>query len=98
MGSSRAGAGRREERAARPLMVGTAVPRREDERMLAGHGRYLADMAVGARAVVFARSSVAHALIDSIDVKAAAALPGVLGIFTGDDLRLVRNYINPLHT
>jgi aerobic carbon-monoxide dehydrogenase large subunit len=77
--------------------VGTAVPRREDERMLAGHGRFLADLSAGALHVAFVRSSHASALIEGIDVSAALALPGVLGAYTGADLGLVRNCIGTLH-
>ena len=35
---------------------------------------------------VFLRSPHAHALIESIDIKAAAALPGVAAIYIGADL------------
>ncbi|HCW84300.1 MAG TPA: hypothetical protein DHC76_09865, partial [Rhodobacteraceae bacterium] len=34
---------------------------------------------------VFARSNVANGTIKSIDTSAAAAMPGVLAIFTGED-------------
>lgn len=78
-------------------LVGTAVPRREDERLLAGRGRFVADLSAGAHCVVFLRSSQAHALIDDIDVRAAARMPGVLGVFTGADLGLERAAIGTLH-
>ncbi|WP_245645193.1 xanthine dehydrogenase family protein molybdopterin-binding subunit [Pseudonocardia acaciae] len=80
-----------------PRLVGTAVPRREDKRLMGGTGRFLADLAAGARSVVFLRSTEAHALIERIDVSAAAAMPGVLGVYTGADLGLHRATIPPLH-
>jgi len=68
---------------------GTSQPvrRKEDVRFLTGHGRYLDDIAPDgvARLVVF-RSPVAHATVTGLDVSAARAAPGVLGIFTAADL------------
>jgi len=64
------------------------MPRRvEDARLLKGAGRYLDDVALARQTYAsFVRSPHAHADILSIDVKAAAAMPGVFGVFTGDDL------------
>ena len=67
--------------------IGASILRKEDRRFITGKGNYVADikrpdMAMG----VFLRSPHAHALIKSIDIKAAAALPGVAAIFTGADL------------
>lgn len=78
--------------------VGTSVPRVEDSRLLEGKGRFLADLAAGALSLVFLRSTEAHALIESIDTAAAAGMPGVIGVFTGADLGLARDYIGSLHT
>jgi aerobic carbon-monoxide dehydrogenase large subunit len=64
------------------------VRRREDDRMLAGRGRFLADHAAGAQHVVFVRSTQAHADIDAVDTQAARRMPGVLGVFTAADLGL----------
>ena len=66
--------------------VGQAVPRTEDPRLLKGVGRYvddirLADLAHG----YILRSPLAHALIKSIDVSSAKAVPGVLAVLTGAD-------------
>ncbi|WP_024803106.1 xanthine dehydrogenase family protein molybdopterin-binding subunit [Nocardia sp. BMG51109] len=66
--------------------IGVSVPRREDDRLLRGQGRFLADLAAGAHHVVFVRSTEAHARIDRIDASAAERLPGVLGIFGAADL------------
>ena len=62
--------------------------RKEDRRFLTGRGNYVADikrpdMVAG----VFLRSPHAHAAIKSIDAAAALAMPGVLAVFTGEDLK-----------
>lgn len=67
--------------------VSQPVRRKEDARFLTGAGRYLADIkAEGAAVGLFLRSPVAHAEIASIDVSAAKAAPGVIGVWTGADL------------
>jgi carbon-monoxide dehydrogenase large subunit len=72
--------------------------RREDERMLGGRGRFLADHAAGAHHVVFVRSSEAHANIERIDTSVAARLPGVRGIYLAADLGLADAAIPTLTT
>lgn len=68
--------------------MGQSVPRREDARLLTGAGRYADDTAPPDAAVaVFLRSSEAHAAIRLLDTSAARAMPGVLAILTGPDLR-----------
>ncbi len=64
------------------------MPRRvEDARLLKGAGRYLDDVALARQTYgFFVRSPHAHADIRSIDVAAAREMPGVIGVFTGDDL------------
>jgi len=67
--------------------IGAAVQRKEDYRFLTGNGHYTDDInRPGQTYAYFVRSPHAHAKIRSIDTKAAASAPGVLGIFTGDDL------------
>lgn len=68
-------------------MIGARVPRREDERFLRGEGRFVADLRMPfmAEAVVL-RSPNAHARIRSIDITAASAADGVVGIVVGADL------------
>lgn len=67
--------------------IGQAVPRTEDARLLTGGGRYTDDLALpGQTHAVFVRSPHAHAAIRGIDAADARDLPGVLGIFTVDDL------------
>jgi len=66
--------------------IGADTKRREDVRYLTGTGRYTADInTFGQAAAVFARSTVANGVIKSIDTSAAAGMPGVLAIFTGED-------------
>jgi carbon-monoxide dehydrogenase large subunit len=63
------------------------VPRIEDKALLEGRGRFTDNVAVpGAAVIAFLRSPYAHARIAGIDVEAARAMPGVLGVFTGADL------------
>jgi len=67
--------------------VAQPVRRVEDPRLLLGHGRYTDDITLPNEAVgVVLRSPHAAARIASIDVEAAKAAPGVLGVYTAADL------------
>ena len=67
--------------------IGQAVPRTEDARLLTGRGRYTDDVSLpGQTYAAFVRSPHAHAAILSVDAEEARGLPGVLGIFTVEDL------------
>src|SRR6478609_11694007 len=67
--------------------IGQPVTRFEDARLLKGQGRYINDINQPGQAyVVFVRSPHAHAAINGIDISAAAAAPGVIGVYTGGDL------------
>ncbi|MPZ53290.1 MAG: molybdopterin-dependent oxidoreductase [Acidimicrobiia bacterium] len=67
--------------------VGTAVPRREDHRLLVGGGKYAADLHFnGMVEATVLRSPVAHGHIRSIDVSRAQAHDGVVAIYTADDI------------
>ena len=66
--------------------IGAATTRREDVRFLTGEGQYSDDLKRhGQTSAVFVRSNVANGVIKSIDTSAAADMPGVLAIFTGED-------------
>jgi aerobic carbon-monoxide dehydrogenase large subunit len=66
---------------------GHAVRRLEDDTLLAGAGRFTDDFKPeGLAHLVFVRSPHPHAIIRSIDVEAAVAMPGVLAVITGADL------------
>lgn len=67
--------------------IGKALPRREDKRLLSGQARFLDDIVIpGALHAAFLRSPHAHARIRAIDISAAAAMPGVVAVVTGQDL------------
>jgi carbon-monoxide dehydrogenase large subunit len=69
-------------------VVGTRVLRREDAVLLTGEARFVDDLRVtGAAHLKVVRSPFAHARIRSIDADAARAMPGVVAVFTGTDLR-----------
>jgi carbon-monoxide dehydrogenase large subunit len=67
--------------------IGQPVSRFEDPRLLRGRGRYQDDVNLPGQAhAVFLRSPHAHARIRAIDTGAAAAAPGVLAVYTGEDV------------
>jgi aerobic carbon-monoxide dehydrogenase large subunit len=58
--------------------------RREDQRLLTGHGRFTNDWNFDGQVhACFRRSDRAHARIVSIDTTAAERSPGVLAVLTG---------------
>ena len=68
--------------------LGQPVLREEDKRLVVGAGRYTDDINLAGQARGFVlRSDVAHARIAAIDTTAAEAAPGVLGVYTGQDLQ-----------
>jgi len=67
--------------------VGRAMRRKEDPRMITGLTRYTDDIVLpGMLHATIVRSPEAHAEIASIDTSAAAERPGVMAVFTGEDL------------
>ncbi|NDD12433.1 MAG: xanthine dehydrogenase family protein molybdopterin-binding subunit [Betaproteobacteria bacterium] len=67
--------------------IGESILRKEDYRFLTGAGQYTDDITMERQAfAVFVRSPHAHAIIKSVDVAAAKAMPGVVDVFTGKDL------------
>ena len=69
-------------------ILGNRVVRVEDARMLMQGGTYVEDVPIVAAWVHFVRSTDAHGRIVSIDVGEASRAPGVLGVFSGDDITL----------
>lgn len=70
-----------------PTLFGRAVRRREDPRFITGTGAYVDDLRLpGTAYLAILRSPFGHARILSIDTSRARELPGVRGIFTGEDL------------
>src|SRR5438874_8637191 len=69
------------------MLIGSRIPRIEDEPFLRGKGRYIDDVVVpGLLHAAFARSPHAHAAIRGVNKTAALALPGVHAVLTLDDL------------
>ena len=76
--------------------TGMRIKRLEDPRLLSGRGRYLDDLALPRMLFAsFVRSPHAHARIVGIDAAAARALPGVIAVFTADDLRSAAKPLAP---
>ena len=70
-------------------ILGNPVRRREDPGILTGVTEYYDDLKVpGLAHVAFVRSTIAHAAVEGIDTSDAAAMPGVLAVYTADDLDL----------
>jgi aerobic carbon-monoxide dehydrogenase large subunit len=68
--------------------VGKARLRKEDARLITGRTTWTDNMVLpGMLHVAVLRSPVAHARITSIDVSAAKDAPGVVAVFTGQDLK-----------
>lgn len=67
-------------------LVGAKVLRKEDPRLLSGTGTFVDDLSPARCAFAsFVTSTEAHATIESIDVRAALAIPGVLAVYTAAD-------------
>ncbi len=67
--------------------VGQSVKRKEDDDLLRGTGTFQEDLDLPGQAYAhFLRSPHAHADIEGVDTAAAAAMPGVVAIFTGADV------------
>ncbi len=67
--------------------IGQPLSRFEDKRLLTGRGRYLDDMSLPGQAYAYIlRSPHANARFARLDLAAAKAAPGVLGVFVETDL------------
>jgi aerobic carbon-monoxide dehydrogenase large subunit len=68
--------------------IGARVLRKEDHRFITGKGRYTDDIVVpGMKHAHFVRSPHAHAAITKIDIKKAMAMPGVIAVLGGKELK-----------
>ena len=73
--------------------VGASLPRKEEDRLLRGLGKFADDIKIREMLYLrFVRSPYAHARIISIDAAAAEALPGVHCTLTGTE---IAQYTNP---
>jgi len=67
--------------------VGAPVRRLEDRPLIQGFGTYVDDIPMaGCLHAAFLRSDFAHARIRAVHVEAARRHPGVVAVFTGDDV------------
>ena len=75
-----------------PRAVGARLRRREDKRFITGRGRYAADLRPdGLLHLAVVRSPYASAEVRHIETSAAASSPGVVEVFTEDDLGRVND-------
>ncbi len=74
--------------------VGQSVQRKEDPRLLTGHGEYVDDVTLpGMCYAAFLRSDVARARIIRLDTAAALEAPGVRAVFTGPELEAAQGEV-----
>ncbi|MGA2792417.1 MAG: xanthine dehydrogenase family protein molybdopterin-binding subunit [Roseiarcus sp.] len=67
--------------------IGASVKRKEDIRFITGKGHYVDDInRPGQAHAYFLRSPHAHATINRIDASTALKAPGVVAVYTGDDI------------
>ena len=72
----------------RPVSVGERIKRREDPRLIRGLASFTDDIVLhGMLHCAFVRSEYAAGRIESIDTSRALAHPGVVAVYTYDDLR-----------
>nr|MCU0260842.1 xanthine dehydrogenase family protein molybdopterin-binding subunit [Ilumatobacteraceae bacterium] len=83
----------------RGSILGNRVTRTEDPGLLTGSRRYLADLPLeGALHAVFVRSDMAHGELVSVDVSEAAAMPGVVAVWTAAELGVAPHHgFAPIH-
>ncbi|MCM3568653.1 xanthine dehydrogenase family protein molybdopterin-binding subunit [Neobacillus mesonae] len=68
-------------------VVGTRLKRKEDPKLITGHGSFADDIQLpGMLHAAVLRSPHAHAVIKKINVEEALKVPGVVAIYTGKDL------------
>ncbi|MBI1982628.1 MAG: xanthine dehydrogenase family protein molybdopterin-binding subunit [Acidobacteria bacterium] len=71
-----------------PKLLGERIKRKEDPRLIQGRSHYVDDLKLdGMLHMVFVRSVYAHARLKSVNVAGALAMPGVVAVLTGKDLK-----------
>jgi carbon-monoxide dehydrogenase large subunit len=69
-------------------IFGSAIKRREDPRLVTGQGKYTDDFVMpGMTYMSVVRSPYAHARITRVDTSKAASMPGVVGVYTGQQMK-----------
>src|SRR5258708_3743253 len=75
-------------------LVGASIKRKEDPRFLRGRGNFVDDLKRPRMLhAAFFRSDVAHGILKSVNVTAAKKVPGVIDVFTAQD---IASLIRPL--
>src|SRR5919197_1734524 len=70
-------------------LFGKAIKRREDPRFITGRGQYVDDVKLpGMTYAAFVRSPHAHARLSRIDASRAKAIPGVIAVYSGQDVQV----------
>lgn len=70
-------------------ILGTRVLRTEDPKLLTTGGDWISNVRLANEVhVAYVRSTMAHARVTGIDVSAARSAPGVVAVFTADDVEL----------
>ena len=73
--------------AAQKYGIGQPVVRKEDDTLVRGKGKYTDDLNLPGQAyAVIVRSTHPHGVLKKVDTTEAKKLPGVLGIWTGEDM------------
>ena len=68
-------------------LIGARIARKEDYRFLTGTGQYTDDVALPNQSyAAFVRSPHAHAVIKKVGIDKAKKAPGVLAVYTGEDM------------
>ena len=69
-------------------MIGASINRREDPRLITGQATYVDDIKlVGMLHMAVLRSPYGHARIRRIDTEVARKFPGVVAVYTAEDLK-----------
>ncbi len=77
--------------------IGAQRKRVEDPRLVRGEGQYVDDLKIpGTLELVFVRSDYAHATINSVDLSAALAAPGVAAVWDGERVKDVARMANTI--
>ena len=74
--------------AAQGSILGNAVTRKEDPGLLTGSNEYVDDLDIDAAQIVFVRSTMAHAILLEVDISEAVNMPGVLAVYTAENIEL----------
>src|SRR5882724_354159 len=75
-------------------LVGAPIKRREDPRLITGQATYVDDIKLtGMLSMTVLRSPYGHARINGIHTEAARRHPGVVGVYTGQDLNAAMGQI-----